>query len=84
MTYVNPYVSDREFINGDSRLSRKQARDDLIQARAEDGIAAAIFTKPHNPAVMPAWAKHPAHCRCRDCCPCGSCRNRRSIESEED
>ena len=45
MTYINPYVSDAEFINGDSRLSRRQADRDHAEIKARGGFDAALFGK---------------------------------------
>lgn len=45
MTYINPHISDAELINGDPRLSRRQADRDYAEIKAKGGFDAALFGK---------------------------------------
>jgi hypothetical protein len=43
MTYIDPMQSDAEFINNDSRLSRRQADMDYAEIKAKGGFDAALL-----------------------------------------
>lgn len=45
MTYIIPHISDAQFINGDSCLSRRQANRDYAEINARGGFDAALFGK---------------------------------------
>lgn len=62
MGYIDPFQSDAEFINGDSRLSRRQADMDYAEARAKGGFDAALFGR-ERPTLLPGFRKIPGASR---------------------
>lgn len=81
--YINPHQSDEQTLREHALLSKRQAQQDHAEIKAKGGFDADFFFgNAHNPGRLPAWAKHPARCRCWDCCQCPDCRERRESEEE--